>query len=97
MGGRQGNELYSGAVQSMYSIVVQAKSKHPEEIEMSKHKQLRMTMIEQSLLLLPDTSFPFLQGLLARVLGLWLIDLLEHHKIDSMLSVYQFILKKYGL
>ena len=27
------------------------------------------------------------------MLGLWLIDLLEHHKIDPMLSVYQFILK----
>ena len=44
--------------------------------------------------LLPDTSFPFLQGLLAWVLGLSLIDLLEHHKIDPMLSVHQFILKK---
>ena len=28
-------------------------------------------------------SFPFLQGLLARMLGLWLIDLLEQHKIDE--------------
>ena len=46
------------------------------------------------LLLLSDMSFPFLQGLLARVSGLWLIDLLEHHKIDPMLSVYQFILKQ---
>ena len=44
--------------------------------------------------LLPDTTFPILQGLVARVLGLWLVDILEHHKIDPMLSVYQFILKK---
>ena len=34
---------------------------------------------EYSNLLLPDTSFPFLQGLLARVL-----DLSEHHKIDPI-------------
>ena len=46
------------------------------------------------LLLLPGMSFPFLQGLLGRVLGLLLIDLLEHHKIDPLFSVYQFILKK---
>ena len=32
------------------------------------------------ILFLPATSFPFLQGLSARVLGLWLIDLSEHHK-----------------
>ena len=35
-------------------------------------------------------AFPFLQGLLARVLSLWLIDLLEHHKIDPMFPVYAF-------
>ena len=44
--------------------------------------------------LLPGTSFLLLQGLLARVLGLWLIDLLEHHKIDPMFYVYQLILNK---
>ena len=43
--------------------------------------------INRTILLLPGMSFPFLQGILARVLGLWLIDLLEHHKIDPMLSV----------
>ena len=35
------------------------------------------------ILLLPGTSFPILQDLLARVLGLWII---EHHKIDPMFS-----------
>jgi hypothetical protein len=34
------------------------------------------------LLLLPVTSFPFLQGLLARVFGLLPVDLSVHHGID---------------
>ena len=45
-------------------------------------------LITSIYLLLPDTSFPFLQGLLARVLGLWLIDLLEHHEIDPYMLQY---------
>ena len=51
-----------------------------------------------SLLLLQDTSFPFLQGVLARVLSLWLIDLLEHHKmlpickyVDVCVQLYRIV------
>ena len=57
----------------------------PHPIPFRETKLERAVEIKKKyvLLLLPDTSFPFLQGLLARVLGLWLIDLLEHHKIES--------------
>ena len=57
----------------------------PKSLMVAAHKRL---------LLLPGTSFPFLQDLLAGVLGLWLIYLLEHYKIDPMLTVDQFILNK---
>ena len=41
-------------------------------------------------------SFPFLQGLLARVFGLLSIDLLVHHAID-LFYVHQFILNQTGV
>ena len=45
-------------------------------------------------LLLPGTSFPLLQGLLIRSgVGLLLMDLLVHHKIDLMFYIYQLICK----
>ena len=43
-------------------------------------------------LFLTGTSFPFLQGLLARVFGLLYVDLIVHHEID-LFYVYQLSVK----